>query len=216
MTWAMGDSSTFSLSLECIFGPSFPQWGPFSRIQSWELIHCWDHLGSVLNWTQLRPLCKLLRFQWVRAKIYLPCRHQNIFLCKFPCLLNLYLPIRNHPPLSSVCPCLPCREVSFRFHPGRSQGFKSTIHNPARRSNGVGRNPKLVINPCVGRVDHWMSVGQLQKASWFDVFVWGTSAKWGNEWLHCGWLLLWTGLWWPLMLNKRLTLTLENWKKTLG
>lgn len=34
LTWAMGDSSTLSLSLECIFGPSFPQWGPFSRIQS--------------------------------------------------------------------------------------------------------------------------------------------------------------------------------------
>lgn len=159
----MGDSSTLSLSLECIFGSTFPQWGPFSRIQSWELICCWDHLGSVLNWTQLRPLCKLLRFQWVRAKIYLPYRHQNIFLCKFPCLLNLYLPIRNYLPLSSVCPCLPCREVSFRFHPGRSQGFKSTIHNPARRPNGVGSNPKLVISPCVGRVDHWMSVGQLHK-----------------------------------------------------
>ena len=123
LTWAMGVSSSLSLSLECIFCPSFPQWRPFSRMRSWEIICRWDHLGSVLNWTQLGLLCKLLRFQWLRAKICLPYRHQKHLSMWI--LLLIILPIRNHLPLSSVCPCLPWREVSFKISPRKIQGSQT-------------------------------------------------------------------------------------------
>lgn len=150
----MGDSSTLSLSLECIFGSTFPQWGPFSRIQSWELIRCWDHLGSVLNWTQLRPLCKLLRFQWVRAKIYLPYRHQNIFLCKFPCLLNLYLPL-----------CLFLQSVPA-FHVGKS------VSDFTQEDPKVS-NQQFIIQP--GDQMGWEII-----PNWSSIPVWG---GWTTEWV---------------------------------
>lgn len=56
------------LSLDCMFCPPFLQWDPFQGLNLERAICCWTAHGTC---TQLRPLCKFLRFVQVGVKIYL-------------------------------------------------------------------------------------------------------------------------------------------------
>ena len=45
-----------------------PCWSHF-KCRSEIVIFCWDHLDGICNWTQLKPLHKILRFWWVDVEI---------------------------------------------------------------------------------------------------------------------------------------------------
>ena len=79
LSWAQGvrDSSLLPLPLplHCTFCPP----DPHMELCPWET--CWDLLlrpsGWMYDWTQLRSLCKPLRFWWAGIEIYMSCGHTN-------------------------------------------------------------------------------------------------------------------------------------------
>ena len=68
-TQAIRRSSLPPLSSECTFCPLFPQWGCSEGLSLERALCGWDHLDGAHDWTQLRPLYKILRFWWVGANI---------------------------------------------------------------------------------------------------------------------------------------------------
>lgn len=83
-----------------MFCPPFPWPEPFSRMQPWEHAMLVRPPGCyVSDWTQLRPLCKLLRC-WQMWRSPRRAATYRSFLGKSPCLLNL--PPANMEALPSI------------------------------------------------------------------------------------------------------------------
>lgn len=61
-TQDMRGSSPSLLPLKCTFCSPFPELGPFQGCSLERIVCCWDHLDGINDWTQWRPLYKLLRF----------------------------------------------------------------------------------------------------------------------------------------------------------
>lgn len=86
-TRAIRGSLPTPLSLECMLYPPFPQWELFQRHNLEKVRWCWDHLESISDWMQFRPLYKLLRFGgWMQRSICLAAAQDKP--CKFPRLFN--------------------------------------------------------------------------------------------------------------------------------
>lgn len=113
MSWleAFRQSLSMFLSLERTFFPPFPQGEPF-HVNSLERVkYCWAHLDSISDWTQLRPLYKLLRFsRWGKKKkisqigTYLVATKTNL-IRKSLAYLTCHLPVLSGLPLSFVSSC---------------------------------------------------------------------------------------------------------------
>lgn len=125
-TWAVrGSAPPLLPSPEHTFCPPFLQREQFQGHSLERVSCCWDHLDSVRDWTQLRPLYNLLRFWRVGAEIYLSCGHSRwasyvSSLAYYMC----HLPIWSRLPLPSVSPCPACMGTGFRFHAGNSWGWE--------------------------------------------------------------------------------------------
>lgn len=52
-----------------------PQWEPVQGRSLEGVLYCWDHLDSVQDWTQARPLYKHLRIWQTGSEIYWPCSY---------------------------------------------------------------------------------------------------------------------------------------------
>lgn len=61
-----------SWSLACTFYPPYPHWKLFQGPSLERAVWCSAHLNSVPHWTQLKLLCKLLRFGGGRGGLLAP------------------------------------------------------------------------------------------------------------------------------------------------
>ena len=122
-SWAMGASPPSPLSLECFLHPFLSlmfspsplslEFSPHpshseSHFQghSLERIMCWDHLDGIHEWTQLRPLYKLLVTWCGDLLILWP--PKTYFVSKFLSYYNVHLLIWSGLPLCSVSLCPLC------------------------------------------------------------------------------------------------------------
>ena len=89
---------------------------------------CWGSLVGIHDWTQLRPLCKLLFTilggEWRDWLIFWP--PKTNLVCRFTCLLKL--PPTNLSSLPLVSPCPLYTGINFIFHLGSFPDFEPTVY----------------------------------------------------------------------------------------
>ena len=84
-----------------------PQWSRFQG-HSLERVRCWNHLDSICDWTQLRPLYKLVRFWQAGGRSPWLVVPKTSLVRKFPGLSHLPPPHLEWLPLSLIFLRPPC------------------------------------------------------------------------------------------------------------
>lgn len=146
--WAQQLEAPHPLSLcsECMSCQPFPQWEPFSRMQSWESNVLLTPSGWHIDWTPLRPLYKLTILAGRRGDLLVFWLPKATFICQFPCLLNL-LP-----------PDVECRSSFFSF--SLPSMYRGQFANEKRKENLTLCN--LVLN--LNHLPWWWNISPWEHA----------------------------------------------------
>lgn len=120
--------SRIILCLRALTCPPFPQWAvPRMKLERTGCC-CWDHLDRICDWTQLKPLHKLLRFWWAELKDLLILRMpMTRFYVNFLSYYTYHLSVWSGLAFFYFS-CPPCTGVSLWFYWGSSWGFKPIGH----------------------------------------------------------------------------------------
>lgn len=129
--------------------PLFPQSEWFARTRCERVMCCWDHLGSICDWTQYRPLEMFKGFCWRRRDLPDLCPHKTSLMCKFPHFAyEIQLLIWSGLLLFWSLLALCVKGASFRFYPENSQGFNPSfkVENNSLASQGPWDSTCLLEN----------------------------------------------------------------------